>query len=118
MAFLRRTNDGRVQDSTKPTPSVLQELAVAALLCPGFSEGQKAVIVLNMNQIGYGGMVNGRGMNFHFGGNHRFSTSWPFHVLVKQPGVSNDLVEVSLPQVSATDADIANGTKVRGQAPS
>lgn len=79
-----------------PTTATLKELAVAALTCPGFSEAQKAAIVLQLSDGNFKYLIEGRGFNLRFGGDNRFATEWPFHALVMQPGVGNDVVEVSV----------------------
>lgn len=96
MGFLRETSKNRALDRTLPTAATLQEIAVAALTCPGFSEGHKGTIVLNLGEAGFQHMTTARGMNFRFGGNHKFATEWPFHALIKQPGVHEWMVEVSV----------------------
>ena len=96
MGTLRKNNYQRHADPTKPTNVNLQELVVAALTCPGFSEGMKTSIVFALSDGGYGQLSTARGLNLRFGGNHKYAAGWPFHVLVMKPGASNEIVEVSL----------------------
>ncbi|KAK4550882.1 hypothetical protein LTR36_000462 [Oleoguttula mirabilis] len=91
IAFLRRVGPQQL-DNTKPTAATLQELAVAALTCPGFSEQQKAALVLCMQQGGYNGMTSSRGMNITFGGNTLIAQHWPFKVLARDPKASDQMV--------------------------
>ena len=89
IAFIRRGKDQAL------TPILLQELAVAALTCPGFSEQQKSTIVSTMQQGGFGGMAAGSGIGVRFGGNSRLSSVLPFQVLAFKAGVSEEVIEVS-----------------------
>ena len=91
IAYIRRGKDQTL------TPILLQELAVAALTCPGFSEPQKSTIVSTMQQGGFGGMAAGSGIGVRFGGNSRLSSVWPFQVLAVKAGVSEEVIEVSRP---------------------
>lgn len=76
------------------TPMLLQELVVAGLANPGFSEQQKASIVWDVQQGGFGNMTTGHGMNARLGGSSRFSIVWPFEVVAQKPEASDELVEV------------------------
>ncbi|KAF2479643.1 hypothetical protein BDY17DRAFT_42617 [Neohortaea acidophila] len=93
MGLLRKTHNNTQLDNTRPTMSTLQELVVAALTCPGFSEAQKYIVVANLHQSGNGSVANSRGMNFRFGGTHKFASDWPFEGLAMQPGVDETVVE-------------------------
>lgn len=95
MELLRQAMRPGPTDRNMPTGATLQELTVAALTCPGFSESQKAAIKINLIEGGFKGYISSRGMNFRFGGVDSYSTKWPFHALVKQPGVDDKVVEVS-----------------------
>jgi len=93
--FLRRVGEQHVEQS-KPTNGTLQELAVAVLTCPGFSEQQKATIVTCMQQGGFGRYASARGMNLKFGGNSPIAGHWPFKVLARDPKATDEMVAVSL----------------------
>ncbi|KXT03832.1 hypothetical protein AC578_8926 [Pseudocercospora eumusae] len=69
----------------QPTSALLQELAVAMLSCPGFTEKQKAAIVSQLYQGNYQSMADGRGVNVQLGGRHEFSFVWPFSALSMLP---------------------------------
>ncbi|KAM3415749.1 hypothetical protein BST61_g9260 [Cercospora zeina] len=84
---LRRSNLQR--SSNQPTPGLLQELTTAALVCPGFTEKQKASIIAAVIQGGFKGVAGGRDLNVKLGGHHEFSASWPFSAL----GIPNDVEE-------------------------
>jgi hypothetical protein len=75
-----------------PSTALLQELTVAALVCPGFSEKQKYTIVARLYQGGHQQLTEGQNMNLQLGGNHEFSTSWPFLALSLIPGVDMRLL--------------------------
>lgn len=92
--FIQQPRKRSQNEQHPPTEGTLHELVVAALTCPGFSEGQKATIVRCVKQAGYGDLTTGRGMNLRFGGMDRFAAEWPFHALVKQPGVKDDMIMV------------------------
>lgn len=86
------------------TPALLQEMTIAALGCPGFSEQQKSVVVNLLNNTGYGAIVTGSGVNVPLGGNTPLSKNWPFLALSSKTTAPDELVEVSftcaiLPQV-------------------
>ncbi|KAK5133144.1 hypothetical protein LTR08_008168 [Meristemomyces frigidus] len=126
IAFLRRTANQVQQDISKPTGATLQELAVAALTCPGFSESQKATLVWTMQQGGFAGMTSPRGMNISFGGNSKMSSAWPFKVLARAPTATDTIVkyfaklmsEATTPTEEASLADRhamrASGAKAQG----
>ncbi|EME48599.1 hypothetical protein DOTSEDRAFT_49044 [Dothistroma septosporum NZE10] len=88
---LRRANNR--YSPLEPTPALLQELVVAALTCPGFSEKQKSNIVAQLHQNGFKSMADGHGINVRLGGNHELSTTWPFATLSIVPGTNMDLVK-------------------------
>lgn len=94
VGFLRRVGTHQI-DTTKPTAATLQELAVAALTCPGFSEEQKASMVACMQQGGFHDLTTSRGMNVTFGGNTAIAAKWPFKVLARDPKASDQMVDVS-----------------------
>ncbi|KAK4948271.1 hypothetical protein LTR10_012805 [Elasticomyces elasticus] len=79
-------------DVAKPTAPTLQELTVATLTCPGFSEAQKATYIQQLVSGGFGGFASSRGMNLKFGGVSALSAQWPFQVLARNPGSHEDLV--------------------------
>lgn len=98
ISFLRRTDRQAAQmDNTKPTANTLQELTVAALTCPGFSEQQKSTVVNTLGNMGYGHMASGRGMAVKFGGNAPVSNMWPFAVLSRDPRAADEMITVSTP---------------------
>ncbi|GIZ38940.1 hypothetical protein CKM354_000233700 [Cercospora kikuchii] len=76
---LRRSN--LQHSANQPTPGLLQELTTAALVCPGFTEKQKASIIAAVIQGGFKGIADGRDLNVKLGGHHEFSASWPFSAL-------------------------------------
>lgn len=90
------TNPNRTLDKGAPTPATLQELTVAALTCPGFSESQKATLVHALTRGGFAHFTNPAGMNLVFGGTKAVSNDWPFQVLAITPGAHDMFVEVSL----------------------
>ena len=92
MAILKDANTSPGVDRTQPTIATLQELVVAALMCPGFSESKKATIVLTIAQTNFRNILNTRGVNYRFGGTDSYSTEWPFQALVKKPGVDDRLI--------------------------
>lgn len=94
--LLQKIKGNRQAERTKPSTDTLKELAVAALVCPGFSEKEKYGIVAVLVGGGYHQLTKPLGMSLRFGGNHHFSADWPFRVAVKQPGTHDDVVEVSL----------------------
>lgn len=77
--------------------SLLQELATAALSCPGFSEQQKASLVEGLALHGHLSFGIGRGMNVHLGGSGMFSASWPFMALTPMAFVNSELLKVCRP---------------------
>ncbi|CAK3894378.1 hypothetical protein DOTSEDRAFT_49044 [Lecanosticta acicola] len=87
---LRRSN-GRYSP-LEPTPAILQELVVAALTCPGFSEKQKHSIVFQMSQHGYKSMADGHSVNVRLGGHHELCSTWPFASLGVIPGTDRNLL--------------------------
>ena len=80
-------------DRTHPTVGTLQELVIAALTCPGFSEGHKAAIVMQISYSNYRNVMDFRSMNFRVGGIDNYSKDWPFHALVKKPGVDDRFIK-------------------------
>ena len=115
MELLRQNMRPGPTDRTMPTGTTLHELTVAALTCPGFSEGQKAAIRINVIDGGLKELVSSRGMNFRFGGVDSFSTKWPFQALVKKPGVDDNLVKVSDTLDFGSSLLLANTVVVRCQ---
>ncbi|KAK4635208.1 hypothetical protein CLAFUW4_01396 [Fulvia fulva] len=91
MENLRRANSR--YSPLEPTPALLQELAVAALTCPGFSEKQKSNIVGLLHQSGFKAIADGQSINVRLGGNHELSSTWPFATLSIQPGTDMELVK-------------------------
>lgn len=87
---LRRSN--LQHSSNQPTPGVLQELTTAALVCPGFTEKQKASVIAAVVQGGFKGMAGGRDLNVKLGGHHAFSASWPFSALGIPADVEEDVL--------------------------
>ena len=84
-----------------PTNSTLHELVVAALTCPGFSEGQKAAIAHQVDLGGFPQFLSSRGFNFHLGATDKlgktdkYSLDWPFRGLIRKPGVDDKMIDVS-----------------------
>jgi len=98
LIILLRKAQGHPQvDISKPTPVTLQELTVAMLTCPGFSEMQKAAYIQQLTNGGYGQLADSRGMNLKFGGVGLLAPHWPFMAVVRDPAAQEDLVLVSLP---------------------
>jgi hypothetical protein len=75
-----------------PTEGLLEELIVAVLSCPGFSEKQKAAVAQKISAAGYERMTKG-GPGLHLGGTHPLSSSWPFLVLIPAPEVDYNLIK-------------------------
>lgn len=90
--YLRRYAN-QPAEQTKPTQATLQELTVAALICPGFSDKQKALFSANLQSAGFGHMTNSRGMALRFGGQFPLAHHWPFQALVRDPHVSMKLLD-------------------------
>lgn len=76
------------------TPSLLHELSIAALGCPGFSEQQNYSVVDVLNQTGYGAIATGSGVSVALGGNTRLSASWPFLALAAKQSAPKEVLEV------------------------
>jgi hypothetical protein len=77
------------------SPPLLQEMVTAALVCPGFSEAQKAKIVGYLQLDGFGEMASGAYTHVYLGGNHALAPFWPFAALSVIPGADIELVKVS-----------------------
>lgn len=88
---LRRSNNK--YSALLPTPALLQELSVAALSCPGFTEKQKASIVHLLVSGGYKAMADGRSSGVKLGGNEDYSATWPFSALNIVPNADPDVVQ-------------------------
>lgn len=98
IALLRRVNGGKQKaDIHNPTISTLIELATAVFVCPGFTDKQKALLANTLHASGHGKLADDRSLNLRFGGIDKYGKDMPFHVLVKQPGVPHDLVDVRSP---------------------
>lgn len=93
MDLLRKTHANPRRDNALPTTNTLQELVIAILSCPGFSESQKFIIMQNLNQGGFSAMAHPRGMNLRLGGTSKYAREWPFVALVKQPGAPDVMVD-------------------------
>jgi len=103
LVILLRKAQGHPQvDISKPTPATLQELTVAMLTCPGFSEMQKAAYIQQLTNGGYGQLADSRGMNLKFGGVGLLAPHWPFMAVVRDPAAQEDLVLVSPPLQTST----------------
>jgi hypothetical protein len=92
-----------------PTEGLLEELIVAVLSCPGFSEKQKAAVAQQTSAAGYERMTKG-GPGFHLGGTHSLSSSWPFLALALAPEVNYNLIRYYaslLRDATFTSEDIA-----------
>lgn len=94
--LLSKTHGNHRAEPHKPTVLTLKELAVAALICPGFTEKEKAQICADLRNSGYHQLTRPQGMNIRFGGNHAFAEEWPFKVAAKLPGANDQLMEVSI----------------------
>ena len=111
IAFQRRVDLRKeTMDASKPSMSTLVELSVAIFICPGFSEHQKSQAAAALRTAGHGKLLEDRGLAVRFGGVSKYSKLMPFNVLVLQPGVPDDLVDVSLlpssPFLISADLDI------------
>jgi hypothetical protein len=89
-------NAGKFQVSAPPpTVALLEELIVAVLSCPGFSERQKATIAHRLGQsvsaTDYDRMTKNR-PGLQLGGTHALSSSWPFLVIAPAPEVDYDFI--------------------------
>ncbi|KAK5175242.1 uncharacterized protein LTR77_000379 [Saxophila tyrrhenica] len=93
MALLRKHGGTGGHDATKPNNQILKEVAIAALTCPGFSEFQKSRVIRHLQQGNYGQYTVSKGLNLTFGGIDNYSPNWPFLILVKKPGVNDELIE-------------------------
>lgn len=96
MIALLRRNHHEKPDHSKPTINTLIELATAIFVCPGFTEAQKAAVATTLQNSGFGKLTDDHALNLRFGGVGKFSDEIPFLTLVKQPGVDDAVVEVSL----------------------
>jgi len=80
------------------TIDLFQELVVAVLGCPGFSEQQKASIVHVLDTLGYRRLTTGwclpQSVVVTFGGTGPSSAKWPFLALSPKVLVSNELLQV------------------------
>lgn len=100
------------------TTSLLQELASAMLVCVGFTDRQKAVVVDALHRRGYSGIATGEGANLRLGGQHPYCTVWPFNSLCVKPGVTPDLLSVSFASLLHSEANFTDFTVVlRSHAP-
>ncbi|KAK3709404.1 hypothetical protein LTR37_010965 [Vermiconidia calcicola] len=112
ITLLRRTGGHGGHDATKPTNNTLQEYVVAVVTCPGFSEAQKAYVLMFVKESGYGQYTLEKGMNLRFGGTDTYADKWPFRVLAKKPSVSDELVEASFFSGLMRDATSAAQTSI------
>jgi hypothetical protein len=78
------------------TVALFQELVIAALGCPGFSEQQKAALASNLTELGCSGLITGHGMNVALGGLALYSANWPFLTLCPKTLANPQLVKVRL----------------------
>jgi hypothetical protein len=77
--------------------ALFQELAVAALSCPGFSEQQKASLAGNLTDwrtFDLSALRSLEGINVTLGGTGPLSANWPFLALSPKPSTSNELLKV------------------------
>jgi hypothetical protein len=74
--------------------ALFQELVIAALGCPGFSEQQKAALASNLTELGYSGLITGHRMNVALGGLATYSANWPFLTLCPKALADPELVKV------------------------
>jgi hypothetical protein len=89
---IRRATQQELQDPRRPGPALLQEFAIVALSCPGFSEKQKASFVGLLNHNSFRPMADGRHCPIKLGGNNEFSSCWPFSALDILPDADPDVV--------------------------
>nr|POF05949.1 hypothetical protein CFP56_53336 [Quercus suber] len=94
LALVRHTQHVRADDPTRPTLALLQELVVAILTCPGFSEKQKHQVVLYLQKQGFKNMTRWGLGNVTFGGTSALAGHWPFLVLARNPKHSDRYIEV------------------------
>lgn len=89
---------GKLWTPLAPSPALLEEMAMVALVCPGFTERQKYKLIGYLRQDGYGWMVTGVvGSRLNLGGNHQLGGFWPFVSLSVLPGADIELVKVFSP---------------------
>jgi hypothetical protein len=78
-----------------PTMALLEELIVALLSCPGFSEKQKATIAnqlyLRISATDYDRMTRSK-PGLQLGGTNPLSSSWPFLVIAPAPEVDYNFI--------------------------
>lgn len=75
---------------------LLQELVIATLSFPLFTDAQKSLIVSEIRRNGQEyQLIRTHGLPVAFGGIHDLASRWPFLALVRQPGVNENVVKVS-----------------------
>jgi hypothetical protein len=78
-----------------PTMALLEELIIAVLSCPGFSERQKATVANRLyhkiSATDYNRMTKSK-PGLQIGGTHALSSSWPFLALAPAPEVEYNLI--------------------------
>lgn len=97
MENLRRPDLNKRHNVIPPSPALLQELTVAALTCPGFSEKQKAFLVFRLHTENWGHMAQGTNLNIKLSGTHIMAEWWPFTALGIHTATDLSFVHVSLP---------------------
>lgn len=115
MESLRRPS--KTFSSLEPTTALLQELVVAALSCPGFSEKQKYVIVQKLYEHDFRSIAEGAHTNMKLGGHFQLSGCWPFLALSPVPGTDPDLLKVRPRSISAAHMAPTNFTTVLRRPP-
>ncbi|SMY24391.1 unnamed protein product [Zymoseptoria tritici ST99CH_1A5] len=92
MYELSKDKQDRKASPLDVTPALLQELASAMLVCVGFCDSQKFMVVEALHQNGYSGIAAGEGAHLRLGGQHQYCASWPFVSLCVKPGVAMELL--------------------------
>ncbi|QIW94550.1 hypothetical protein AMS68_000068 [Peltaster fructicola] len=87
--ILREDNDVPLQ--ARLDTRLLQELVIASLTFPLFTDAQKAEMVRELRIDGrFDGLVFNHGMQVALGGTHEHASRMPFCVLVRQPGIPDN----------------------------
>lgn len=82
-------------NASKPSVTTLHELATAIFLCPGFNDAQKHSVAKTLMHNGFDKYIDDSALNLRYGGVGLLDGKIPFHVLSKQPGVDDKVLEVT-----------------------
>lgn len=97
LAFTLRLDDAAdtgIGADININPALLQELAIVALSCVGFTEQQKWAFIRILENYGYEHLVVGYRTSAHLGGSSPFSATWPLFALSPRPNADVRLLEV------------------------